>query len=107
MEAAPVYHLPPDFSTTPTGPFHLGTVLADFESSEQMRPLNRVMHRVKIPNPKIVGRKAKLTAMRKTMKSGEVGIWAKFMGVAGIGAEASLSAKPSDSDVSVPPTPFT
>ncbi|KAL7953372.1 hypothetical protein V8C34DRAFT_318237 [Trichoderma compactum] len=36
----PTYHLPPSFSTPPPpkGPFHLGTVIKDFDRREQTRP---------------------------------------------------------------------
>ena len=100
MEAKPTYHLPPNFSTPPPprGPFHLGTVLRDFDVKEQMRPLNQgEAQRIPIPETYSDHKKG-FTATRKKMKSGEVGIWAKFVGLYGVGGEVSTSAERSDSD---------
>ncbi|KAI2615064.1 hypothetical protein GGR54DRAFT_613920 [Hypoxylon sp. NC1633] len=100
MEAKPTYHLPPNFSTPPPpkGPFHLGTVLRNFEEKEQMRPLNQgETQRIAIPE-KYSDHKGGFTATRKKLKSGELGLWAKFMGLEGVGGEASISAERSDSD---------
>ena len=99
----PTYHLPPNFSTPtpPDGPFHLGTVLRDFEEKEQMRPLNQdVDQRISIPKT-YPDHKAAFSATRTRLRSGELGIWAKFMGIHGIGAEASVSAERSDNDTYV------
>ncbi|KAL7971568.1 hypothetical protein HDV63DRAFT_416613 [Trichoderma sp. SZMC 28014] len=100
MEAKPTYHLPPNFSTPPppNGPFHLGTVLQDFEKKEQMRPLNQEdSQRIPIPK-KHEDVKGGFTATRKKMKSGEFGLWAKCMGLNGVGGEASIAAERQDSD---------
>ncbi|CAI7622918.1 unnamed protein product [Penicillium pancosmium] len=100
MEAKPTYHLPPNFSTPPPpkGPFHLGTVLRGFEVKEQMRPLNQgETQRIGI-SEKYSDHKGGFTATRKKLKSGELGFWAKFMGLEGVGGEASVSAERSDSD---------
>lgn len=100
MEAKATYHLPPNFSTPPPpdGPFHLGTVLREFEQKEQMRPLNKkISQRVEIPE-KHEDAKAGFTATRKMMKAGECGVWAKFMGLNGVGGEASIGAERHDSD---------
>ncbi|UKZ67915.1 uncharacterized protein TrAtP1_009075 [Trichoderma atroviride] len=100
MEAKPTYHLPPNFSTPPPpdGPFHLGTVLRDFEKKEQMRPLNQEdSQRIPIPK-KHEDVKKGFTATRKRMKSGEFGLCAKFMGLNGVGGEASIAAERHDSD---------
>ncbi|KAK6856468.1 hypothetical protein PG995_006655 [Apiospora arundinis] len=99
MEAKPTYHLPPNFSTPPPdqgGPFHLGTVLRHFEKKEQMRPLNQG-DRADIPE-RYRDHKGGFTATRKRLKSGQLGLWAKFMGLEGVGGEASVSAERSDTD---------
>jgi hypothetical protein len=103
MEAKATYYLPPNFSTPPPpgGPFHLGTVLQDFETKEQMRPLNQRDQRIAFPE-KFSDHKGGFTATRERLKSGELGIWAKFMGLHGVGGEASISAERSDFDMSVP-----
>lgn len=100
LEAKPTYHLPPNFSIPPpsNGPFHLGTVLQDFEKKEQMQPLNQEdSQRIPIPK-KHEDVKRGFTATRKRMKSGEFGSWAKCMGLDGIGGKAGIAAKRQDSD---------
>lgn len=100
MEAKPTYHLPPNFSTPPppNGPFHLGTVLRDFETKEEMRPLNqKEAHRIAI-SEKFIDHKGGFEATREKLKSGEFGLWAKFIGLEGIGGEAGISVETSDSD---------
>ncbi|KAI0098773.1 hypothetical protein GGR51DRAFT_537425 [Nemania sp. FL0031] len=100
MEAKPTYHLPPNFSTPPPpqGPFHLGTVLEDFEKKEQMRPLNQgPAQRIDIAE-RHEDNKTGFRATRKRLKNGEFGLWAKFAGFEGIGGELNLSMDPSDSD---------
>ncbi|CAG9990476.1 unnamed protein product [Clonostachys byssicola] len=103
MEAKPTYHFPPNFSTPPPphGPFHLGTVLRDFENKEQMQPLNQgEIQRVAIPSTeKYTDHKGGFTATRKNLVRGERGLWAKFMALQGVGGEASLSTEQNDSDI--------
>ena len=102
IEMKPTYHLPPNFSTPPppTGPFHLGTVVRNFERREQMRPLNQnAESRLSIPKEEIyLDHKGAFEATRAQLKSGVLGLWAKFIGIDGIGAEASISAERSDND---------
>lgn len=63
-----------------------------------MRPLNQgESQRIAIPE-KYSDHKGGFTATREKLKSGELGLWAKFMGLEGIGGEASVSAERSDSD---------
>lgn len=101
-EMKPTYHLPPNFSTPPppAGPFHLGTVVRNFERREQMRPLNQSAEdRVPIPEGQIhLDYKGGFEATRARLKNGELGIWAQFIGLNGIGAEASISAKKDEND---------
>jgi hypothetical protein len=97
----PTYHLPPNFSTPPppTGPFHLGTVVRNFERREQMRPLNQSAES-RLPIPKVFpDHKGGFEATRAQLKSGKLGLWAEFIGIDGIGAEASISAERSDNDM--------
>ncbi|KAI1330205.1 hypothetical protein F5Y16DRAFT_363417 [Xylariaceae sp. FL0255] len=106
--AKPTYHLPPNFSTPPppAGPFHLGTVIKDFDRKEQMRPLNHGKDkdgkdkRISIPEGGVYqDHTGGFEATRSKLKSGELGIWAEFVGIEGIGSEASLSAKRSATDM--------
>ncbi|RDW74911.1 hypothetical protein BP6252_06053 [Coleophoma cylindrospora] len=96
------YHLPPNFSTPPppTGPFHLGTVVRNFERREQMRPLNQTAaSRLPIPADQIyLDHKGGFEATRARLKSGELGVWAQFVGIDGIGAETSIAGESSTSD---------
>lgn len=63
-----------------------------------MRPLNqRETQRIPIPE-KYLDHKGGFTATRNKLKSGELGFWAKFIGLEGVGGEASVSAERSDSD---------
>ncbi|KAL7894262.1 hypothetical protein HDV63DRAFT_383892 [Trichoderma sp. SZMC 28014] len=103
----PTYHLPPNFSTPPPpkGPFHLGTVIKDFDRREQMRPLNHGKDkdgnakRIAIDNDDIyLDHKGGFVATRYRLKSGELGLWAKCVGVDGLGGEASISGKRSEND---------
>jgi hypothetical protein len=100
MEAKATYHLPPNFSTPPPpdGPFHLGTVLRDFEKKEQMRPLNQEDSQQVPILKKHEDVKGGFTATRKRIKSGEFGLWAKCMGLNGVGGEAGIAAERRDSD---------
>jgi hypothetical protein len=102
-EMKPTYHLPPNFSTPPPpkGPFHLGTVVRNFERREQMRPLNRNAEgRLPIPKDEIyLDHKSGFEATRAKLKSGTLGLWAQFIGVNGIGAEASISTERGDNDM--------
>ncbi|KAF2106154.1 hypothetical protein BDV96DRAFT_591532 [Lophiotrema nucula] len=100
-DAKPTYHLPPNFSTAPPpkGPFHLGTVLKNFEQKEQMVPLNQgTDKRIKIDTEIYSDHKGTFTATRIQLKSGELGLWAKVMGIQGIGAEANISAARNATD---------
>ncbi|CAM1505660.1 Fc.00g112970.m01.CDS01, partial [Cosmosporella sp. VM-42] len=96
------YHLPPNFSTPPPpeGPFCLGTVLRSFDVKPNARPLNYEEDRLPIPDAEVYrSRKEGLRATRSKLKSGELGVWAQFLGVEGIGGEISLSAERSGDDV--------
>ncbi|RFU77425.1 major facilitator superfamily mfs-1 [Trichoderma arundinaceum] len=78
----PTYHLPPNFSTppAPAGPFHLGTVIRNFNRREQMRPLNQSAEsRIPIINDqKYHDQKGGFEANRLKLKSGTLGIWANL-----------------------------
>ncbi|KAK8116356.1 hypothetical protein PG984_012858 [Apiospora sp. TS-2023a] len=103
----PTYHLPPNFSIPPPpmGPFHLGTLIRDFDRREQMRPLNNgkdrngEVKRIEPPkNDVFLDHKDGFEAIRSRLKSGEHGLWARCIGVDGLGGEASISAKRSEND---------
>ncbi|KFA56748.1 hypothetical protein S40293_10011 [Stachybotrys chartarum IBT 40293] len=103
----PTYHLPPNFSTAPPpkGPFHLGTVIRDFDRREQMRPLNHGKDRDGKDKRIAIGtddiyrdHKGGFVATRRRLKNGELGLWAKCIGLDGLGGEASISAKRSEND---------
>lgn len=66
-----------------------------------MRPLNQsVESRLPIPKDQIYSdHKGGFEATRARLKSGVLGLWAQFIGVDGIGAEASISAERSDKDM--------
>lgn len=63
-----------------------------------MRPLNQGESQRIAISEKYSDHKGGFTATRKKLKSGELGLWAKFMGLEGVGGEASVSAERSDSD---------
>jgi len=70
-----------------------------------MRPLNHGKDkdgkdkRISIPVWEIYpDHKGGFEATRSELKSGELGFWAKFVGIEGIGGEASLSVKRSETD---------
>ncbi|KAL6900067.1 hypothetical protein GGI43DRAFT_406227 [Trichoderma evansii] len=103
----PTYHLPPNFSTPPPpkGPFHLGTIIKDFDRKEQMYPLNHGKDkngnakRIAIDKDDIyTDHKGGFEATRWRLKSGELGLWAKCVGVDGLGGGASTSGKCSEND---------
>ncbi|EFX04619.1 hypothetical protein CMQ_1547 [Grosmannia clavigera kw1407] len=92
----PTYHLPPNFSTPPPpkGPFHLGTVIRDFDRREQMRPLNHgkdIYGKSKIlpieADMVYSDRKTRLFASQSQMQSGKLGPWTKFIAIDGVGRE--------------------
>ncbi|KAK8005652.1 hypothetical protein PG990_011689 [Apiospora arundinis] len=62
-----------------------------------MRPLNQG-ERVDI-SESYSDHKGGFTATRDKLKSGELGIWAKVMGLEGVGGEASVSAERRDTDI--------
>ena len=101
-ELTPTYHLPPNFSTPPPpgGPFHLGTVVRNFEKKVKIRPLNHDDDRLTIPNKEIYrSQKGGLSATRSKLKAGELGIWTQFMGIEGIGGKISFSTQRSEDDI--------
>jgi hypothetical protein len=65
-----------------------------------MKPLNQSAEdRLPIPEGRIYSdHKGGFEATRARLKSGVLGIWAQFLGFDGIGVEASISAKQSESD---------
>ena len=93
------YILAPNWSTAPPpqGPIKLGHILDDLT---EFVPLNRHTI-VDIPtnalNP--VDRKSGFTTSRSKLVSGELGIFAKVLGLVGVGAAADIFYKRDDNDV--------
>ncbi|KAK6340295.1 hypothetical protein TWF730_002058 [Orbilia blumenaviensis] len=89
---APSYHLLPNFRTVPppNGPLALGTLLTDLQTYE---PINQEL-RVEIPENRIQEFHIEgFTATRARMLKGDLGIWAKFVAIEGIGGGINWSAE--------------
>jgi hypothetical protein len=80
-------------------------VIRDFDRREQMRPLNHEKDkdgkakRIVLPEEEVyLDHKGGFEATRSKLESSELGIWARFLVVDGIGGEASFQAKRSQND---------
>jgi hypothetical protein len=91
----PTYHLAPNFSIAPppAGPIHLGSIIMSLESPDVLNEESRIP-----PKKTWTHRKRGFTATRSRMQAGEYGLWAKFVGNAGVSAEASFSHERSGQD---------
>ncbi len=91
----PTYHLAPNFSIhpPPTGPIDLGSIIMSLETPDVLNEDSHIQ-----PKKTWTHRKRGFTATRSRMQSGEYGIWAKFLGDTGVGAEASFSHERSGQD---------
>lgn len=89
MSQYPTYHLAPNFSLAPPpdGMLHLGSIIDDLQNPE---PINED-DLVDIPGKIYRDFKEGFTASRSKMKKGELGIWAKVIGLEGLGGEISGS----------------
>ncbi|CAG9943830.1 unnamed protein product [Clonostachys rosea f. rosea IK726] len=90
----------PNFSTPPPadGPLDLGHILHDLTYSSIAAPLNKEGH-VAIPDRLQPDKKEGFNLSRKELLSGEFGIFAKFLAMFGVGAEAPSSYRKSADDI--------
>ncbi|KAL8294202.1 hypothetical protein RB597_008038 [Gaeumannomyces tritici] len=94
----PTYHFPPNFSIgpAPSGPIDIGTILNNLRDVEVLNEDCRVA----IPQAQLYcHHKRGFTATRSRMRKGEFGLWAKLVGVDGIGGELSWASERTDEDV--------
>lgn len=102
MESQPIpkYHIAPNFSIPPVemgGTLELGSIIASVASADD--PLNEDCH-VRIPPAKLFcGHQRGFTTTKSRMTSGEYGVWAKLVGVDGVGGELSWAPERSAEDV--------
>ncbi|KAH8774111.1 hypothetical protein F5882DRAFT_409968 [Hyaloscypha sp. PMI_1271] len=93
----PTYHLAPNFSLGPPphGMLHLGTIIENLTSVE---PLNEDC-RLDIPQAGLYcDHKKGFSATRSNMKKGDYGVWAKFVGIEGLGGELGWATERRDED---------
>ncbi|KAI0891511.1 hypothetical protein F4806DRAFT_482809 [Annulohypoxylon nitens] len=92
------YILAPDYSTPPppNGPIRLGSVLCDLQD---LAPLNPE-HHIDIPESKVfLDIKEGFEATRSSLLDGNLGIWAQFCAMFGVGIEAGWAVATSHDDV--------
>ena len=96
----PKYHIVPNFSIPPVeagGTLELGSIIASVASADEL--LNEDCH-VRIQQVKLFcSHQRGFTATKSRMTSGEYGVWAKFVGVGGVGGELSWASERSAEDV--------
>jgi hypothetical protein len=92
----PTFHLAPRFtiSPPPDGPLHLGTIIDNLTDVE---PLNETCH-LPLPGKEYKHTTTGFVATRSQLATGKYGIWAKFVGIEGIGGELSVSTERSAED---------
>ncbi|KAM0449402.1 hypothetical protein ACHAPV_008862 [Trichoderma viride] len=91
------FFLAPRFTIKPPpeGPLQLGTIIDDLVN---MEPLNESCV-LPLPGKVYTHRASGFKAMRSEMESGKYGIWAKFMGLHGIGGQMNYDHSRSSSDL--------
>jgi hypothetical protein len=96
----PKYYIAPNFSIPPVeagGILELGSIIAGVASADE--PLNEDCH-VRIPLAKLFcSHQRGFTVTKSRMTSGEYGVWAKLVGVDGVGGELSWAPERSAEDV--------
>ncbi|KAK7699088.1 hypothetical protein SLS57_012472 [Botryosphaeria dothidea] len=96
----PKYHIAPNFSIPPVeagGILDLGSIIADIGSADE--PCNERCH-LRIPLANLFcGHQKGFTATRSRLTSGEYGVWAKVVGIDGIGGKLSIASEQSAEDV--------
>lgn len=99
-QAIPKYHIAPNFSIPPVeagGTLQLGSIIASINNADE--PLNEDCH-VHIPQDKLFcGHQRNFSATKSRMESGDYGLWAKLIGIDGIGGELSWAPERSAEDV--------
>ncbi|KAK1763248.1 major facilitator superfamily MFS-1 [Phialemonium atrogriseum] len=87
------FHLAPRFTIKPPpdGPLHLGTIV---DNLTDMEPVNETC-RLPLPGKVYEHRASGFTATRSQLASGRYGVWARFVGVEGVGGEVSATAERS------------
>ncbi|KAL5344456.1 hypothetical protein ACLOAV_010436 [Pseudogymnoascus australis] len=97
----PKYHIAPNFSIPPVeagGTLELGSIIGSIASTDE-EPLNLDCH-VHIPLAKLFcSHQQAFTAMQSRLTSGEYGVWAKLVGLIGVGGELSWAPERSAEDV--------
>ncbi|UKZ62536.1 uncharacterized protein TrAtP1_003781 [Trichoderma atroviride] len=100
-QPVPKYHIAPNFSIPPIeagGILQLGSIIANVESADD-EPINKSCH-VRIPQAELFcGHQKRFTAKRSWMERGDYGVWAKFIGIGGIGGELNWAPERSTEDV--------
>ncbi|KAL6809404.1 hypothetical protein GGI42DRAFT_317848 [Trichoderma sp. SZMC 28013] len=96
----PKYHIATNFSIPPVeagGILQLGSIIANVASADE--PLNEDCH-VQIPQAKLFCSHQKgFTAITSHMTRGDYGVWAKFVGLAGVRGELGRASKRSTEDI--------
>ncbi|GAM36685.1 hypothetical protein TCE0_018r05968 [Talaromyces pinophilus] len=90
----PTYHLAPNFSLVPppTGMLDLGSIIDDLKNPDVINKKCRV----DVPeSERYNDQKKGFVASRLRMRKGEYGIWAKAVGIKGLGGEVSMSHEDS------------
>ncbi|OPB42087.1 hypothetical protein A0O28_0032040 [Trichoderma guizhouense] len=94
------YHIATNFSIPPVeagGILQLGSIIANVASADE--PLNDDCH-VQIPQDKLFCSHQKgFTAIKSHMTRGDYGVWAKFVGLVGLGGELGWASKRSTEDI--------
>ncbi|KAH6714762.1 hypothetical protein BKA61DRAFT_605795 [Leptodontidium sp. MPI-SDFR-AT-0119] len=97
----PKYHIAPNFSIPPVeagGTLELGSIIGSIASADE-EPLNLDCH-VRIPPAKLFcSHQQAFTAMQSRLTSGDYGVWAKLVGLNGVGGELSWAPERSAEDV--------
>jgi hypothetical protein len=95
----PTYHMAPNFSIGPPGvELELGLVYEEITDIGSENPLNKDDY-LSIPQHELYcDHKGGFTAKRSDLKSGEYGVWAKYVGMNGIGGELSWNPERTADD---------
>ncbi|PTB36718.1 hypothetical protein M441DRAFT_113363, partial [Trichoderma asperellum CBS 433.97] len=97
----PKYHIAPNFSIPPVeagGLLQLGSIIANVSSADKP-PVNEDSHVHILQTELFCSHQGDFTATKSRMESGDCGVWAKFIGRAGLGGELSWGTERSAEDV--------
>ncbi|KAH6997702.1 hypothetical protein BKA56DRAFT_565918 [Ilyonectria sp. MPI-CAGE-AT-0026] len=96
----PKYHIAPNFSIPPVqagGILELGSIIASVATADE--PINEDCH-VRVPISKLFcSHQKRFSATKAHMTGGKYGVWAKLVGVDGVGGELSWAPERSAEDV--------